>query len=144
MEKIYGYARISRRSQNIERQIRNILAAYPDARIFQEAYTGTKIVGRTEFNKMLRIVKPVASTILPSIVGAMFGIYNSTLFDMFELKLNTLLLVKAILLVISLFVLIMFVAPKNKNKKLINEIKTEKEVDSKKKTPRKKVTKWFH
>lgn len=67
MEKIYGYARISRRSQNIERQIRNILAAYPDARIFQEAYTGTKIVGRTEFNKMLRIVKPGDTIVFDSV-----------------------------------------------------------------------------
>ena len=71
----------------------------------------------------------LASTALPCIIGAMFGIYNKTLFDMFALKLNTLLLVKVIMLVISLFILIMFVAPKNKNKKLINEIKAEKKVD---------------
>lgn len=96
-----------------------------------------KIMKRLEIdNKVV-----LASTALPCIIGAMFGIYNKTLFDMFALKLNTLLLIKVIMLVISLFVLIMFVAPKNKNKKLINEIKAEKKVDSKKKAPRKKVTK---
>lgn len=81
----------------------------------------------------------LASTILPCITGAMFGIYNKTLFNMFSLKLNTLLLIKVIMLVISLFVLIIFVAPKNK--KIVDEIKTEKKVVSKKKAPRKKVTK---
>lgn len=67
MGKIYGYARISRRSQNIERQIRNILASYPDAKIYQEAYTGTKIVGRTEFNKMLHMVKPGDTIVFDSV-----------------------------------------------------------------------------
>lgn len=41
--KIYGYCRISRRQQSIERQIRNIQKDYPDAVIFREAYTGTKM-----------------------------------------------------------------------------------------------------
>lgn len=38
MCKIYGYCRNSRKSQNIDRQIRNILAAYPDAEIYKEAF----------------------------------------------------------------------------------------------------------
>lgn len=54
---IYGYARISNPKQNIERQIRNIKASYPTAYIFQEAYTGTRIVGRKELDKLLKIVK---------------------------------------------------------------------------------------
>lgn len=54
---VYGYARISRKTQNIERQIRNILSAEPGARIYQEAYTGTKMDGRKELNKLLKIVK---------------------------------------------------------------------------------------
>ena len=33
---------------NIERQERNILAAYPSAHIIKEAFTGTKIEGRKE------------------------------------------------------------------------------------------------
>ena len=39
----YGYCRISRKTQSIERQIRNILAEYPTAIIYQEAFTGTKM-----------------------------------------------------------------------------------------------------
>ena len=38
---IYGYARISRPTQNIERQIRNITEYEPKAKIITEAYTGT-------------------------------------------------------------------------------------------------------
>ena len=50
---IYGYARISRKEQSIDRQIRNIKAEYPDAVIVQEAYTGTKM-DRPEWNKLLK------------------------------------------------------------------------------------------
>ena len=57
MGKNYGYARISTKRQSIERQIRNILAAYPDAIIFQEVFTGTKFYGRKELDKLLRVVK---------------------------------------------------------------------------------------
>ena len=52
----YGYCRISRKKQNIERQIRNIKAASPDAVILQEAYTGTTI-DRKEWNRLVRTVK---------------------------------------------------------------------------------------
>jgi len=52
----YGYARISKKKQNIERQIRNIKTEYPGATIVQEAYTGTKI-NRKEWNKLYKIVK---------------------------------------------------------------------------------------
>lgn len=54
--KIYGYARISTMKQNIERQIANIKSKYPDAMIFADAFTGTKIE-RPEFSKLLKIVK---------------------------------------------------------------------------------------
>lgn len=40
---IYGYCRISTPRQNLERQVRNIKAAYPDAVIVREIYTGTKM-----------------------------------------------------------------------------------------------------
>lgn len=49
---IYGYARISTKKQNIERQIRNIKASYPEAVIVQEVYTGTKFQERKEFVKL--------------------------------------------------------------------------------------------
>lgn len=55
--KVYGYARISRKQQNIDRQIRNIKEAYPSAVIVQEAFTGTKLEGRKEFEKILKAVK---------------------------------------------------------------------------------------
>lgn len=55
---IYGYCRISRRTQNIERQVRNISAEYPTAYILTEAFTGTKIKGRVQLDKLLKVVKP--------------------------------------------------------------------------------------
>ncbi|MDO4509688.1 MAG: recombinase family protein [Lachnospiraceae bacterium] len=48
---IYGYCRISRKEQSIDRQIRNIKKEYPDALIIQEAFTGTKM-DRPEWNKL--------------------------------------------------------------------------------------------
>lgn len=54
---IYGFCRISTPKQSMERQERNILSAYPDAFIVKEIYTGTKIFGRKEFEKILRKVK---------------------------------------------------------------------------------------
>lgn len=56
MRKIYGYARISTQKQNIERQVRNIKAEYPDAIIVKEVYTGTRFQGRSELTKLLRLV----------------------------------------------------------------------------------------
>lgn len=54
---IYGYCRISRKTMNIERQVRNILNAYPSAHIVKEAFTGTKIEGRKELDKLLKVIK---------------------------------------------------------------------------------------
>ena len=48
---IYGYCRISTKKQSIERQIRNILAAFPNAKIIQEVYTRTSL-NRKEWNKL--------------------------------------------------------------------------------------------
>ncbi len=53
---IYGYTRISRPQQSIERQIRNIKAEYPKVHIVKEAYTGTKM-DRPEWNKLMARVK---------------------------------------------------------------------------------------
>ncbi len=52
---VYGYCRISTRKQNIERQERNIKAAYPDAVIVKEIYTGTRS-DRPEWLKIMRQV----------------------------------------------------------------------------------------
>lgn len=67
MCKIYGYARISRKQQNIERQIRNIKESYPEAVIFQEAYTGTKMLGRKEFDKLSKRVKAGDTIVFDSV-----------------------------------------------------------------------------
>jgi DNA invertase Pin-like site-specific DNA recombinase len=47
----YGYCRISTGKQNINRQERNIKAAYPQAVIIKETYTGTKL-DRREWKKL--------------------------------------------------------------------------------------------
>lgn len=67
MEKKYGYCRISTKQQNIERQIRNILSVYPDADIRTESYTGTKIDGRKELEKILKEVKKGDTIIFDSV-----------------------------------------------------------------------------
>lgn len=54
---IYGYCRISKPKQVIERQIRNIKAAYPDAIIIQEIFTRTRM-DRKEWLKLMKIIKP--------------------------------------------------------------------------------------
>ena len=56
MGKVYGYCRISTKLQKIERQENNIKKLYPDAIIYKEAFTGTKIQGRKELDKILRNV----------------------------------------------------------------------------------------
>lgn len=62
----YGYARISRPKQNIERQIRNILKAYPAAVIIKEAYTGTTI-NRKEWSKLFNTAKAGDTIIFDSV-----------------------------------------------------------------------------
>lgn len=66
MRKIFGYARISRKTQNIERQIRNIISEYPKAEIFQEAWTGTK-TDRPQFNKLLEKVQAGDTIVFDSV-----------------------------------------------------------------------------
>ncbi len=63
---VYGYCRISRKTQNIERQERNIKAVYPTAHIVKEAFTGTKIVGRKELDKLLKVLKAGDSIVFDS------------------------------------------------------------------------------
>ena len=55
---IYGYCRVSTHSQRIERQETNIREKYPQAVIYKEAFTGTKLQGRKELDKILRRVNP--------------------------------------------------------------------------------------
>ena len=66
MNTIYGYARISTRKQSIDRQIRNICKAYPDAVIVAEAYTGTT-TDRPQFKKLLDHLKPNDTVVFDSV-----------------------------------------------------------------------------
>ena len=63
---VYGYARISTKQQSIARQIRNIEKSFPDATIYQEAYTGTK-TDRPEFNKLLKRLKEGDTVVFDSV-----------------------------------------------------------------------------
>lgn len=65
--KVYGYARISTKKQSIERQIKSIKAYNENAIIFEETFTGTKVVGRKEFKKLMDIVKEGDTIIFDSV-----------------------------------------------------------------------------
>ena len=65
--KSYGYCRISTGKQNIERQVRNIQASYPEAVIVKEIYSGTKFQGRRELEKILAKVEPGDTIIFDSV-----------------------------------------------------------------------------
>lgn len=64
---IYGYVRVSTDKQNIDRQIRNILAVDASAKIYQEIFTGTKTTGRHEFQKLLNKVQSGDTIIFDSV-----------------------------------------------------------------------------
>lgn len=63
---IYGYCRISRKQQSIDRQVRNIKAHYPDAIIIQEAYTGTT-QQRPKWLQLRRRVQPGDTVVFDSV-----------------------------------------------------------------------------
>lgn len=50
--KVYGYCRISKNTQNIERQERNILGYEPTAIIIKEVYTGRVVQSRPQWQKL--------------------------------------------------------------------------------------------
>lgn len=63
----YGYCRISRKTQSIERQIRNVKTAYPEAIIITEAFTGTRLEGRKEFERLCKAVKAGDTIVFDSV-----------------------------------------------------------------------------
>ena len=63
---VYGYARISRSTQNIDRQVRNIKEYNDTAIIFKEAYTGTT-QERPQWKKLLNKVKSGDTIIFDSV-----------------------------------------------------------------------------
>ncbi len=62
----YGYCRISRSQQSIERQIRNIQTEYPTAVVVKEAFTGTKM-DRPEWNKLFKNVNSGDTIVFDSV-----------------------------------------------------------------------------
>ena len=64
---IYGYCRISTAKQNIDRQVRNILAIYPTAEMVKEIFTGTKFQGRRELDKLLKKIKQGDTIVFDSV-----------------------------------------------------------------------------
>lgn len=66
MDSMYGYCRISNPKMSIQRQIRNIKSAYPEAMIIEEAYTGTTI-DRKEWNKLFNTVQAGQTIVFDSV-----------------------------------------------------------------------------
>ena len=68
---LYGYCRISKAKQSIDRQTRNIKAAYPEAFIVQEVFTRTRL-DRPEWQKLLKKIH-AGDTIVFDSVSRMSG-----------------------------------------------------------------------
>ena len=62
----YLYCRISKRTQNIERQKRNLKEAYPEGIIIEEKYTGTTI-DRPEWTKLYLKAAPGDTIVFDSV-----------------------------------------------------------------------------
>jgi DNA invertase Pin-like site-specific DNA recombinase len=67
----YGYCRISRTKQSIDRQIRNIKAAYPETVIIQEIFSRTQL-DRKEWQKLMKRIS-AGDTIIFDSVSRMSG-----------------------------------------------------------------------
>lgn len=67
----YGYCRISRTKQSIDRQIRNIKAAYPETVIIQEIFSRTQF-DRKEWQKLMKRIS-AGDTIIFDSVSRMSG-----------------------------------------------------------------------
>lgn len=65
-KKVYGYCRISKPTQKIDRQIANIKKEYPAAVMVTEAYTGTKM-NRPEWNKIYKRAKEGDTIVFDSV-----------------------------------------------------------------------------
>lgn len=63
---VYGYARVSTSKQNIERQVRKIREAAPEAVIIREEYTGTRF-DRPEWMKLMKVLRDKDTVIFDSV-----------------------------------------------------------------------------
>ena len=57
MEEVIGIPRKSRGKQDLQRQRRNILAKYPNARLVEITHCGATVIGYKEFEKVIKEVK---------------------------------------------------------------------------------------
>lgn len=64
---VYGYCRVSRPRQNIERQVRNIQAKYPTAKIIKEVHTRASFAGRKEWARLMRVIEPNDTIVFDSV-----------------------------------------------------------------------------
>ena len=64
---IYGYCRISSKKQSIDRQIRNIRNEFPEAKIIEEVFTGTKFYERRKLQQLLKKIKPGDTVVFDSV-----------------------------------------------------------------------------
>lgn len=63
---VYLYARISKKSQDITRQHRNLLQAYPNGKLYSEAVTGTT-QERKQWIALKKAVKPGSTIVFDSV-----------------------------------------------------------------------------
>lgn len=63
---VYGYARVSTKKQKLDRQITNILSAYPTAIIKSEYYTGTT-VSRPEWDRLKKRLQSSDTIVFDSV-----------------------------------------------------------------------------
>lgn len=99
-----------------------------------------KVLSKKEVEKTVIL----SSTIVPGIIGAMCNIYDSNIISAFNLKFNTLLIAKIVLLVISLVALVLFNVLTSKKSNVSAPVKKEEKEEVKKevkKAPAKKVVK---
>lgn len=93
-----------------------------------------RVMEKLEIDKKVML----SSTLVAALIGSMCSIYNTTLFGTFSLSLNTLLLVKVIVFLISIATLIVLIAPKKVQKVVKKSKKTKEE---KVQTENKKIVK---
>lgn len=84
--------------------------------------------------KRLEIDKKVflSSTLIAALIGSICRVYDSNLFSLLSLEINTLLLVKAIVFVLAISALIFLIAPKGVKKEVSKNKKDNKKAEKKK------------
>ena len=77
-----------------------------------------KVMKELEIDKKIIL----SSSLIACLIGSMCGIYNNTLFTAFSLEINTLLLVKIVLFVVSISILLVFIAPRKDKKQKASKV----------------------